>query len=82
MRWQLVDRYMAQNNCNFGIYLVGHFTCDRWEPGEDRSEQQRKKRSQRHSLDGLRAMLEGQAQELSTAGRDVRALVLDCSRRS
>lgn len=36
MRSQLVDRYLEENQCRFGLYLVGWFNCDAWDPDDYR----------------------------------------------
>ena len=69
---QLVNRYMRQTNCDFGIYLVGCFNCDQWDAGD-----RRKARAKPRSFDSLRSKLEPEARRLSVDTRDVRAVVLD-----
>jgi hypothetical protein len=36
METQLVGRYLKDNHCPNGLYLVGWFKCDRWSAGDDR----------------------------------------------
>jgi len=74
MEKQLVDRYMAQNGCPYGVYLVGCFNCDRWTDTDSR-----KVRAMQRPIGKLRSKLERKAQELSTSARLVRSVVLDCA---
>jgi hypothetical protein len=36
MEGQLRDRYLQDNRCQHGIYLVGWFVCDQWDRKDDR----------------------------------------------
>ena len=45
MKTQLVDRYLRDNRCQHGLYLVGWFNCDQWD-----DEDYRKKRCQKAAL--------------------------------
>jgi hypothetical protein len=77
MKGQLVDRYLAENDCRHGIYLVGWYACDYWNettsyPPEGRV----------GTLERARQLLEEQARTLSKEGLAVRAFVLDAAFRS
>ncbi|HDZ22162.1 MAG TPA: hypothetical protein ENH80_14740 [Phycisphaerae bacterium] len=72
MKDQLVDRYLAENQCTHGIYLVGWYVCDQWDDGD-----YRKARTPKWSLDEARGYFERQAESLSTGGISVRAVVLN-----
>ncbi len=75
MRTQLVEGYLREHaGTRRGIYLVGDYTCDHWVAG---SALNRSK-----ALGGVAALqkrLDAQAEELSTGGARVRAIVLDTS---
>ncbi len=73
MKTQLVDKYLVENRCQHGLYLVGWFDCEAW----DRSDSRWKKRQRFASMDELKVMLATQATELSTGGLSVRSLVID-----
>jgi len=74
MQTQLSERYLVNGPYRHGLYLVGWYMCDQWDRNDD-------PRFQDHPKDGgiaaMRLRLEGQAAELSTEGRRVRAMVLD-----
>lgn len=72
METQLRDRYLKDNACRHGIYLVGWFSCDRWD-GADR----RKKRCPKFSLGEARRFFSRQATELSEGGYHITSYVLD-----
>ncbi|MHA7630473.1 NACHT domain-containing protein [Corallococcus sp. M7] len=77
MREQLVDRYLAENACQHGIYLVGWYACAQWDetrahPTEGRAIPQ----------DRARQWLQEQATELSRGNVQVRSFVLDAAFRA
>jgi len=78
MKRQLADRYMAQNGCPYGIYLVGCFNCEKWDDPDDK----RRNVSIARPIKKLRPKLELQARTLSTHDQIIRAVVLDCARHS
>ncbi len=77
METQLADRYVRDNPCRHGLYLVGWFVCPQWDPDDRR--QQDPSKSQKADLE---ASLDAQSRELSV-GQDlkVKALVLDAALR-
>ncbi len=77
METQLVDRYLRDNQCRHGLYLVGWFVCPQWDPNDRR--QQDARGSQKTDLE---ASLDEQSQQLSL-DRDlmVKALILDATLR-
>jgi hypothetical protein len=68
---QLVGKYLTNNRCSHGIYLVFWFDCDAWDLGDPRA----KGRPRFASLDELRSLLDRQAAE--QRGFSIRSLVLD-----
>jgi hypothetical protein len=36
MKTQLVDRYLKDNRCQHGLYLIGWFNCEQWDNGDYR----------------------------------------------
>ena len=79
MKTQLVDRYLHENQCQHGLYVVGWFLCNAWDESD-----YREKNTPWLSLDAARQELEAQARvlcgELSPSG-DVRVLLTDCTLR-
>jgi hypothetical protein len=73
MEAQLRDRYLKDNRCQSGIYLVGWFSCAKWDDKDSRKTQ-----CPSMSMNDARSRLEQQANELSTGAYDVRTYVLDC----
>ncbi len=76
MEVQLVNRYLQDNECRHGLYVVGWFNCQQWDDAD-----QKKARAPRHSIDVARERFEGQASRLSQGGLLVRSVVLDTSLR-
>jgi hypothetical protein len=73
MERQLRDRYMKNNDCRIGIYVVAHFRADRWVSTDDR-----RAKSDAWNIDELRTQLAEQARELS-GSMVIRSFVLDAS---
>lgn len=72
MEEQLVPYLEDNQQCRYGLYVVGWYLCDRWE------EEDRKARTRRlGSLSDLRDRLTAQAIQLNRPGILVRSLVLD-----
>jgi len=76
MRTQLVDRYMKDNECRHGVYVVGWFECAQWDPDDGR-----RKKGSKISIQEARQQFESQAATLSTGGVVVRAVVLNAALR-
>jgi hypothetical protein len=71
MKTQLVGKYLTDNQCRYGVYLVFWFDCDSW----DRRDSRWRARARFDSMDALKSILAAQAAELP--GFSVRPLVLD-----
>jgi hypothetical protein len=72
METQLVNRYLARNQCRHGIYLVGWFVSAAWDdtgPSKQPSK----------SITDARTQFEAQAIKLSVGGLKIRSVVLDVS---
>lgn len=78
METQLVDRYLKDNSCQHGLYLVGWFNCNQW--GNDY-----RKRDATNKLgtdiNAARKQFDDQAAELSKQGVQVKAFVLNAALR-
>lgn len=69
---QLVNRYLKQYEPRFGIYVVGWFGSACWRQNDGR-----RAVANRFDPDRTRQLLEQQATESSTGGRQVRVVVID-----
>ena len=76
METQLVDRYLKDNPCQHGMYLVGWFDCDQWD-----EEDYRKKKCPKTSIDEVRKQFDAQAAELSQQGTRIKAFVMNTALR-
>jgi hypothetical protein len=74
MQNQLRDRYLKENGCRNGIYLVGWFSCSKWD-GKDG----RKRQCPDMSLVAAREFFSDQAAQLSHSGYLIRSYILDAS---
>ena len=73
METQLVNRYMTDNNCLNGVYVVEWFLCEQWDG--DR----RKADTPNWTLETARTYFDEQAVALSNKTRSVQAVVLDAT---
>jgi hypothetical protein len=76
METQLVNRYLRDNDCKHGIYLVGWFLCDAWSKRDPRRISLKLK-----TLKGLTNYVTRQADQLSSPEIQIRAVVLDAHKR-
>lgn len=76
MERQLVERYLADNSCPYGLYLVGWFNCQQWD-----SKDTREKQAPKITLSKARKLFDDQAQHLTSADNIVQAYVLDTALR-
>lgn len=76
MRDQLINRYLRDNHCQHGLYLVGWFNCDAWSKRDSR-----RKHAERlcPKIDSTRQMLATSAADLSNGSTRVKSVVLDAS---
>jgi hypothetical protein len=76
MKTQLVERYLTATRTDHGLYVVGWYNCDKWDPGDWKNKQ-----APRYDKNEARRRLDARAAELSQGGKVVRAVVLDTSLR-
>lgn len=76
MEEQLVKRYLKDNTCQNGLYLVGWFNCKQWDKSDSN-----KDKAPKISIDEARRNFEKQAEKLSQAGVQVKAFVLNSALR-
>lgn len=74
MQTQLKDRYLRENECDRGVYLVGWFACEEWNGNDNR-----KRVTPKWTLDEARQRFENQAIQVSEPGAQLRAFLLDSS---
>ena len=74
METQLLNRYLNDNNCNHGIYLVGWFLCNQWDM-DDNS----KNRISAQDIEEARKKFNEQAMKLSTDDKMIKSFVMNCS---
>ncbi|MDR4461006.1 MAG: hypothetical protein MRJ67_10910 [Nitrospirales bacterium] len=73
---QLVGKYLKDNPCQHGLYLVGWFNCSNWSKGDCRKKQAEKLCP---TLDNTRQKLTASARDLSTDMTRIKTIVLDTS---
>ena len=76
IRDQLVGRYLQDNHCQHGLYLVGWFNCIAWSEQDGRRKQAEKLCP---AIDSTRQKLATSSADLSKGSIRVRSVVLDAS---
>jgi hypothetical protein len=76
METQLVDRYLKDNHCQHGLYLIGWFNCEKWDNDDYRNDQAREL-----TLDEAQKQFDTQATELSQGETKIKALVINTALR-
>lgn len=76
MRDQLVGRYLKDNHCQHGLYLVGWFNCENWSEADGRKKRALKLCPQ---ICDTREKLAASAADLSRDSVKVQSVVLDAS---
>jgi len=74
MQTQLVERYLKDNRCQHGLYLIGWFNCNQWDNKDSR-------KPPKLSIKEARQKFETQAADLSKQGVKVKAVVLNTALR-
>ncbi|KAA3602017.1 MAG: hypothetical protein DWQ06_07325 [Calditrichaeota bacterium] len=77
MRTQLLNRYLKDNKIDCGIYLVGCFSCEKWDSEDLKSG----KPVSKWSLEKSKVFFEKQANDLSTEEKPIKAFVLNTALR-
>ena len=76
MQTQLVGRYLKDNPCQHGIYLVGWYVCPQWDDSDYRRGDVPK-----WSLEEARGNFQKQAEGLSKDGLSIRSVVINAALR-
>lgn len=75
MESQLVGQYLSTDDCRHGIYLIGWFTCDKWNDPKD----SRRKKVPKLDMNDAVKKFKQQAEEISIkTSLRVDSVVLDC----
>lgn len=77
METQLRDRYLNENQCRHGLYLVGWFNCEQW----DQTDPRYTAKVRRLQKPELEQFLENQATSLSNDGVVLRSFVTNAALR-
>lgn len=78
MQRQLAERYLEENQCRTGLYIVGWFDCDAWQPARG---------ARNNDFANIRecsAWMDGEAEHLCRVdepSRTIRSVVIDCTLR-
>ncbi len=75
METQLRNRYLRDNDCSHGIYLVGWYLCDQWDKKDGRNAKSRKE-----TFEEYESRFNSQAADL-VLPPSIEAFVLNCSLR-
>ena len=76
METQLVGRYLLDNACQYGLYLVGWFNCNQWN-----NQDTRKRKAPQITIDEARERFNRKAEQLSQSNNLIRACVLNTALR-
>ncbi len=76
MKTQLVERYLKDNACRHGIYLVGWFRCNQWDKGDSRRNE-----SPDWTVEDARDFFDEQVKQLPADGPRIRCAVLNTALR-
>lgn len=74
METQLVGKYLKDNHCQHGLYLVGWFNCENWD-----DEDYRKGQAPKMTMGEAQEFLDSQAASLSEGGLEIKALVMNAA---
>ena len=72
MASQLADRYLQDNQCQCGIYLVGWYRCGQWDHDSTTF-----KKSRKETFESARQRFDAQAVYLSNEFRTIKAVVMN-----
>ncbi len=76
MQTQLAERYLKDNQCDHGLYLVGWFPCEQWDEKD-----WRKSQTPKMTLEQAREKFACQARELSQNGKTIESFVMNTALR-
>lgn len=74
MKTQLVDCYLKDNRCKYGIYLIGWFKCCLWDNTD-----YRKNETPTYDIEVAREKFNKQALKLSEGGNSISAVVINAA---
>jgi len=76
METQLVDNYMKDSHCQYGLYLVGWFNCEQWN-----NKDYKKQRAPEIDICEAQRQFDAQAAELSKENMRIKAFVINTALR-
>ncbi len=76
MKTQLADRYLKDNRCQHGLYVVGWFNCQQWD-----NEDYRNKQAPKLDINEAQKQFDAQAAELTRQGASIKAIVVNTALR-
>ena len=76
METQLLGRYLKDNRCQHGLYLIGWFNCDLWDDTD-----YRKKQAPKITAEEAQRKFSSEALELSKQGKLIKAIVINTALR-
>jgi hypothetical protein len=76
MKSQLLNRYLKDNPCNHGLYLIGWFMCSQWD-----EEDYRKSDTPKFTIYEAQQYFDKQAAEISKEGKVIKSIVINASLR-
>ena len=76
METQLLGKYLTDNNCKHGMYLVAWFNCDQWDNAD-----YRKKQASNLTVEEAQKKFDIQASQLSNQGKLIKAVILNTALR-
>lgn len=76
MQTQLLNRYLKDNRCQHGLYLVGWFNCDQWS-----NDDYRKNHAPKLGKDEAQRRFDAQATDISQRDTLIKALVINTALR-
>jgi predicted NACHT family NTPase len=74
MTTQLVERYLKDNQCQHGLYLVGWFNCPQWDPDDSR-----RKQAPKYDIEEAQKRFEAQAGEISKGAVRIKACIINAA---
>ncbi|MGV8125292.1 MAG: hypothetical protein AB2L14_36550 [Candidatus Xenobiia bacterium LiM19] len=78
MKGQLANRYLKDNQCDYGLYLIGWFDCNQWDKGDYRYKNFKSLHMRKNEI---QQFFDAQAAEMSRKDKIIKAFVINCALR-
>jgi len=79
MKEQLFDRYLSDISCQYGVYLIGWFNCDKWSKQDYRKSDAQTYTKDFSTLETAKNHFEIEAKKISQLKKKVKSFVLNVS---